>query len=501
MTAVHEGIQHVIYILKENRTYDQILGDLPRGDGDPTLALFGQAITPNQHNLAEQFVTLDNFRASAETSNDGWPWSTSARAPDVIEHQFRVNYSQRGLSLDSEGLNRNVNVALPTVAQRRAFDPLFPGGALSPNSPNGANLLPGQTDVAAPDGPDDELNTGYLCDNALRAGLTVRDYGWFVDTTCYNVPACQTPLSHDPFATKTILAPSANVALAPYTDLYFRGFDPSFPDYYRFKEWERDFDTNYAQGGLANLTLVRFMHDHTGNFGTAIDLVNTPDRDQADNDYAVGLLVQKIANSPVYKNNTLIFVVEDDSQDGGDHIDSHRTTAYVAGAYVRDAAVSTAYTTLDFVRTIEEVLGLPPMNLNDALATPMTDIFNTVPNREWTFTAAPASIFTAQICLCQVPGSRAITRRPMRDTGLASLRAWTSMTQIASMDLYSIAFCGRDSWGTSRIRPRRPESIYARTARSFWPITNDPSNWKRPAKQRESRTKIETIFTTDFAAP
>jgi hypothetical protein len=134
------------------------------------------------------------------------------------------------------------------------------------------------------------------------------------------------------------------------------------------------------------------MHDHTGNFGTAIDLVNTPDRDQADNDYAVGLLVQKIANSPVYKNNTLIFVVEDDSQDGGDHIDSHRTTAYVAGAYVRDAVVSTAYTTLDFVRTIEEVLGLPPMNLNDALATPMTDIFNTVPNRNWTFTAAPASI-------------------------------------------------------------------------------------------------------------
>jgi YVTN family beta-propeller protein len=392
MTAVHEAIQHVIYILKENRTYDQILGDLPRGDGDPTLALFGQAVTPNQHNLAEQFVTLDNFRASAETSNDGWPWSTSARAPDVIEHQFPVNYSQRGLSLDSEGLNRSVNVALPTVAQRQSSDPLFPGGALSPEVPNAENLLPGQADTDAPDGPDDEVNTGYLWDNALRAGLTVRDYGWFVDTTCYNVPACQTPLAHDPFATKTIVAPSTNVALAPYTDPYFRGFDPSFPDYYRFKEWERDFDTNYAQGGLANLTLVRFMHDHTGNFGTAIDLVNTPDRDQADNDYAVGLLVQKIANSPVYKNNTLIFVVEDDSQDGGDHIDSHRTTAYVAGAYVRDAVVSTAYTTVDFVRTIEEVLGLPPMNLNDALATPMADIFNTVPNRQWTFTATPASI-------------------------------------------------------------------------------------------------------------
>jgi hypothetical protein len=278
------------------------------------------------------------------------------------------------------------------VAERQASDPLYPGGALSPDVPNGENLLPGQTDVDAPDGPNDEINTGYLWNNALRAGLTVRDYGWFIDTTCYNIAACQTPLVREPFATHTIVAPSTNIALAPFTDPYFRGFDPSFPDYYRFKEWERDFDANYAKGGLANLTLVRFMHDHTGNFGTAIDMVNTPDRDQADNDYAVGLLVQKIANSPIYKNNTLIFIVEDDSQDGGDHIDSHRTTAYVAGAYVRDAVVSTAYTTVDFVRTIEEVLGLPPMNLNDALATPMADIFNTVPNRNWTFTATPASI-------------------------------------------------------------------------------------------------------------
>ena len=391
MAAVHAGVQHVIYILKENRTYDQILGDLGRGNGDPTLALFGQAITPNLHNLAQTFVTLDNFRASAEVSYDGWPWSTSARAPDVIEHQYPVNYAQRGLSLDG-GTNRSVNVALPTADQRRASDPLYPGGALSPDVPDGEDLLPGQTDTSAPDGPNDEINTGYLWNNALRAGLTVRDYGFFVDTTCYNEPACQTPLAHDPFSTNTVVAPPASVALAPFTDPYFRGFDPSFPDYYRFKEWERDFDANYATGGMANLTLVRLMKDHTGNFATAIDGVNTPDRDEADNDYAVGMLVEKIANSPVYKNNTLIFIVEDDAQDGGDHIDSHRTTAYVAGAYVRDAVVSTAYNTIDFVRTMEEVLGLQPMNLNDALGNPMTDIFNTVPNRAWTFTATPASI-------------------------------------------------------------------------------------------------------------
>lgn len=410
MAAVHRGVQHVIYILKENRTYDQILGDLGRGNGDPTLALFGQVITPNQHNLAEQFVTLDNFRDTAEVSNDGWPWSTSARAPDVVEHQYPIFYSQRGVSLDTEGLNRNVNVALPTLAERQASDPLMPSAAQ-----NGENLLPGQTDVAAPDGPNDEINTGYLWNNALRAGLTVRDYGFFVDTNCYNIASCQTPLVHDPFSTNTIVAPSANVALTPFTDVYFRGFDPSFPDYYRYTEWERDFDTNYATGGLPNLTLVRFMHDHTGNFGTAIDGVNTPDRDVADNDYAVGLLVQKIANSSVYKNNTLIFVVEDDAQDGGDHVDSHRSTAYVAGAYVKNAVVSTAYNTLDFLRTMEEVLGLEPMNLNDALANPMSDIFNTTPNRQWTFTATPASILyctnlplpqPAQPCLNPTPDAK-----------------------------------------------------------------------------------------------
>ena len=421
MAAVHSGVQHVIYILKENRTYDQILGDLGRGNGDPALTLFGQAITPNEHNLAQQFVTLDNFLATAEVSNDGWPWSTSARAPDVVEHQYPINYAQRGLSLDTEGMNRNVNVAIPTLAQRQASDPLMPGGALSPNVTGGEDLLPGQADVDAPDGPDDELNTGYLWDDVLRAGLTVRDYGFFVDTNCYNEPRCQVPLAHDPFSTKTIVAPPTNVALTPFTDQYFRGFDPAFPDYYRFKEWERDFDTNYATGGLPNLTLIRFMHDHTGSFGTAIDKVNTPERDVADNDYAVGLVVQKIANNPLYKDNTLIFVVEDDAQDGGDHMDSHRTTAYVAGAYVKNAVVSTAYTTLNFMRTMEEVLDLPPMNLNDALAAPMSDIFNTSPS-PWTFTATPAAIlYCTQLPL---PASNMPCNDPTPD-----VKYWTRVTR------------------------------------------------------------------------
>jgi hypothetical protein len=196
-----------------------------------------------------------------------------------------------------------------------------------------------------------------------------------------------------------VVAYSQNVTLTPFTDPYFRGFDNQFPDYYRFTEWEREFDTNYAASGLPALSLVRFMHDHTGSFGSAIAGLVTPELQVSDNDYAVGLLVQKIANS-VYAQNTLIFVIEDDSQDSGDHVDSHRTTAYVAGAYVKQGAlVSTQYNTINFVRTIEEVLGLSPMNLNDALAAPMADIFNTYPT-QWSFTATvPAGLYSSGLPL------------------------------------------------------------------------------------------------------
>jgi hypothetical protein len=395
MAAVRQGIQHVIFIIKENRTYDQILGDLkdasgnPIGNGDPALTEFGEAITPNHHGLARTFVTLDNFMDTAEVSYDGWAWSTSAQAPDVVEHQFPVAYAARGLSLDGGGMNRNVNVGL-LPPERQLADPFTSADP---------DVLPGHTDAAAPDGPNNEVNTGYLWNAALRAHLTVRNYGFSVDGTLYGTPVLAIPVLRDPFSTNTTVAYAADVELAPFTDPFFRGFDNSLPDYWRYKEWARDFDARYADahhagrsvGVLPSLTLVRFMHDHTGNYAVAIDGVNTPDLEVADNDYAVGLLVQKIANSP-YANNTLIFAIEDDAQDGGDHVDSHRSTAYVAGAYVKQGAVvSTRYNTLDLLRTIEEVLGLPPMNLNDALARPMADIFNMTPS-PWSFTAAPSAI-------------------------------------------------------------------------------------------------------------
>jgi YVTN family beta-propeller protein len=411
MAAVRQGVQHVIFILKENRTYDQILGDLTNGsDGDPALTEFGKAITPNEHNLALGFVTLDRFLDTAEVSVDGWLWSTSAQAPDVIQREWPIAYAFRGLSIESEGVNRNVNVAIPTSNGRQRANPLTPADP---------DLLPGQTDVAAPDGPDNEINTGYLWDAALRANLTVRDYGFFIDTTRYNTPANGIPVLRNPFASGTVVAYPTNVALTPYTDPYFRGFDNALPDFYRYAEWAREFDSNYATNGtLPALSLVRFMHDHTGNFvagaggfpPAAIDGVNTPELMVADNDYAVGLLVQKIANS-MYANNTLIFIVEDDAQDGGDHVDSHRSVALVAGAYVKQGAVvSTPYNTINFVRTMEEVLGLPPMNLNDALAAPMAGIFNMTPS-PWSFTATPSAfLYNTQLLLPPKPAGLTVPK-------------------------------------------------------------------------------------------
>jgi DNA-binding beta-propeller fold protein YncE len=401
MAAVRQGVKHVIFIIKENRTYDQVLGDLGVGNGDPSLAEFGNALTPNLHTLAKQFVTLDNFYDSAEVSYDGWAWSTSAQAQQTVESQYPLAYAGRGLALDQGGLNRNVNTALPDVAARQAVDPL---------TPDDPDVMAGTTDVAAPDGPDDEINTGFLWDDALRAKLSVRNYGFSVDGTRYNFPASSSyslSLAHDPAATHTQVAFPTNVALAPFTDPYFRGWDPVYPDYYRYTEWAREFDTKYAAGSedLPALSLVRLMHDHTGNFATATDGVNTPELQQADNDYAVALLVEKIAKSK-YADNTLIFVIEDDSQDGPDHVDSHRSVAFVAGAYVKQGAVvSSSYNTINLLRTIEEVLGLPPMNLNDALARPMTDIFNTQPS-PWSFSAVPApTLYNTQLPLPPKPVS------------------------------------------------------------------------------------------------
>ena len=381
MAKLRKKVKHVIYIIKENRTYDQVLGDLPVGNGDPSLTEFSQAMTPNLHKLALDFVDLDNFYDRSEVSYDGWAWSTSARAPDVVEKEVPVNYAGRGLSYETEGTNRNVNVGLATQAEREAANPM---------TPNDPDVLPGTVDVAAPDGPDDDGGTGYLWNQAMRAGLSVRNYGFFLDLSRYNLTGSDAkydiPELTDPYRTHTQVAYPANAALASVTDIYFRGFDNSFPDYFRFREFARDFDARYTHGGLPSLTLLRFMHDHTGDFGTAIYHLDTPERQQADDDYAVGLLVEKIAHSR-YAGNTLIFIIEDDSQNGPDHVDSHRSIAFIVGPYVKHHAVdSTQYNTLDFIRTMEVILGLRPLNVSDAFAVPMADIFD-LKQKTWTYGA------------------------------------------------------------------------------------------------------------------
>jgi DNA-binding beta-propeller fold protein YncE len=379
-------IRHVIYIIKENRTYDQVLGDLEVGNGDPQLTEFPETITPNFHRLARNFVTLDNFYDTSEVSYDGWSWSTSARAPDALEKQVVVTYADRGGSYDVEGNNREINVGLAKQSEREAANPLTPA---DPDD------LPGTANVDAPDSPEGENGTGYLWNAALRAGRTVRNYGFFVDTARYTLSPenakYEIPVLVDPSATKTQVAFPANVALKTRTDVYFRGFDNRLPDYYRFKEWEREFDTRFAKGGLPNLSLMRLMHDHTGDFAQAMLGVNTPETQVADNDYAVGLVAQKIANSR-YRDSTLIFVIEDDSQDGGDHVDSHRSTAFVIGPYVKHKAlVSTAYTTISMLRTMEEILGTGKLNLNDASAKAMADVFD-IHQKDWTYEAIPSAI-------------------------------------------------------------------------------------------------------------
>src|SRR5262249_30223717 len=173
---LRQHIRHVIYIVKENRTYDQVLGDLQVGNGDPRLAVFGAALTPNQHALARQFVDLDAFFDSGESSNTGWNWTTAARTTDFTERQAPVNYAQRGLHYDQEGDNRNLNMAFATAAERRVANPL---------GPSDPDILPGARDVAAPDGPDGDEGQGYIWNGALRAGLSVRNWGFYGDLSLY----------------------------------------------------------------------------------------------------------------------------------------------------------------------------------------------------------------------------------------------------------------------------------------------------------------------------
>jgi YVTN family beta-propeller protein len=296
-------IKYVFYIIKENRTYDQILGDMKEGNGDPSLVLFGENITPNQHALARQFVLLDNFYCNAEVSADGHNWSLGGYATDYLEKTWPTSYGGRGGHYDAEG-NR-------AIANNKG---------------------------------------GFIWDFCKRAGVSYRTYGEFADDYQPNIPVLK-----DHYCT------------------YFTSWDQRVRDTTRFNQWKRDFDSLLAINKVPQLNTLRFINDHTEGLAKNRP---TPFVHVADNDLAVGLFVEHLSHSRIWKE-AVVFIVEDDAQNGADHVDAHRTTAYIAGGFIKRGFVDhTLYSTTSMVRTIELILGLPPMSQYDAAATPMWGSFS-----------------------------------------------------------------------------------------------------------------------------
>lgn len=427
MEFMHEKIQHVIYVVKENRTFDQILGDLDNGaNADARLNVFGEAITPNLHALARNFVTLDNFMDPGDGSMDGWSWSMQGRVTSTEGLTQQLNYGGHGLSYDSEGGNRNAPVNWESVADRDAAvgpagTTAYTDAATAANLPGGVdNLLAGARNHASTDAPFGEED-GFIWNAVLEAGKTVRNYGFLVrnfgdrvEDPHGNAVVQVGPL--DPSLARKDFNDANDSLPAGSTDVYFRGYDQAYPDMWRYGEWKREFDMYVENGKLPNLTLLRVSHDHMGSFGSAKAAVNTPETQQADNDLAVGKIVEAIANSP-YAKNTLIVVIEDDCQDGPDHVDSHRTTTYVVGPYVKkNQIISKFYTQVNVLRTIEDILGAPHINLNTARQQPMADLFDITASADWTYKAVASTVLlTTNLDLGNVVMAKGPLIKPKHD--------------------------------------------------------------------------------------
>lgn len=396
MEFLRRRIKHVIYVVKENRTFDQVLGDLGNGaNGDPALTQFGVALTPSQHRLAREFVTLDNFMDPGDGSMDGWSWSLQGRVTNTEAITQQLNYAavNRGLSYESEGSNRNVPVNFATVAERDGAR--GPAGTTAYSAATAAlpggteNLLTGTGNHASSDAPFGAQD-GYIFSAVLQAGGTVRNYGFLVNNIG-SIGTIAAPVI-DPFADDIVQVAPLEPSLAAATDVYFRGYDQNYPDLWRYYEWRREFDEFVAAANLPSLSLVRVSHDHMGSFATALGGLNTPETQQADNDLAVGLLVQAVSESR-YADDTLIIITEDDCQDGPDHVDSHRATTYFVGPYVKKrAVVSTHYSQVNALRTIEDILGTQHINLNTAFQRPMADVFDIRASGKWSFVAEASTV-------------------------------------------------------------------------------------------------------------
>jgi YVTN family beta-propeller protein len=299
-------IKYVFYIIKENRTYDQVLGDMTQGNGDPNLVLFGEKITPNQHAIANEFVLLDNFYVNGEVSADGHSWTMGAYATDFLEKNWPTSYSGRGGSYPGEGGKTTAN------------------------------------------------NKTWLWDACARKGVTYRSYGEFVSDGKASVPVLK-----DHFCKQYI------------------GWDLSIRDTVRFRWWKHDFDSLLAKNALPQLSTIRFGNNHTEGLSLGKP---TPFAHVADNDLAVGMFIDYLSHSSIW-NESLVLIVEDDAQNGPDHVDAHRSPALLAGGRVKKSFVDhTPYTTSSFLRTMELILGLPPMSQYDAAATPVWRCLNNTPD-------------------------------------------------------------------------------------------------------------------------
>jgi YVTN family beta-propeller protein len=311
-------IKYVFYIIKENRTYDQVLGDVKEGNGDPGLVLFGKNVTPNQHQLAKDFVLLDNFYVDGEVSADGHNWSMGAYATDYLEKNWVTSYGNRGGEYDAEGTRKVAN------------------------------------------------NKGdFIWGDCKKAGISYRTYGEFADDYKANIPVLE-----DHFCT------------------YYTSWDQKVRDTTRVGQWQKDFDSLVAINALPKLNTLRLINDHTEGMKKNRP---TPFAHVADNDLAVGMFIDYLSKSSIWKD-CVVFILEDDAQNGPDHVDAHRSPAYIAGPYVKRNFVDhTSYTTSGIIRTIELILGLPPMSQYDAAAMPLWRCFTAKPDQR-TYTALPANI-------------------------------------------------------------------------------------------------------------
>jgi DNA-binding beta-propeller fold protein YncE len=310
-------VKYVFYVIKENRTYDQVLGDVKTGNGDTSLVLFGERITPNQHKLVNDFVLLDNFYVDAEVSADGHNWSMGAYANDYLEKTWPSSYGGRGGTYGGEGER--------TIANNR---------------------------------------DGFIWDHCNRNRVSFRSYGEFVEKGKPTIPVLKNHFGN------------------------YTGFDLGVRDTTRYYQWEKDFDSLVAAGALPQLNTLRFGNDHTEGMRAGKP---TPFAHAADNDLAVGLFIEHLSKSSIW-NQSVVFILEDDAQNGPDHVDAHRSPVYVIGPYVKRNFVDhTMYSTSGILRTIELILGMPPMTQYDAAATPLWRSFTARPDYA-TFNHLPINI-------------------------------------------------------------------------------------------------------------